>query len=262
MNASITTLLNEPDNLEKIRDRIAIILKLEFLNQYQKAREELNKIAVKAVENGLLYIANVQEVPEKELVENLLNNHVENVINPADFNIGVYLERERPWQLTENSEGKSPFPLVNIKLAGYKKENEPGSTVNRQKYIGEFIIDCYAQGSPDNPDYFDDTDATLKAWKLERKVRQVLMSGFYTYLGMRDIVRRREITEVGTGTPTDKTGNIDDSAVSVTICRIVFSVLFSEDSPQAASVELEGISFKAFAPGKEPGKNGEVLLDI
>jgi hypothetical protein len=180
MKASITTLLNEPDNLEKIRDRIACILKLEFLNQYQKAQEE-------------------------------------NIINPDEFNIGVYLERERPWQLTENSEGKSPFPLVNLKLAGYRKENEPGSTVNRQKYIGDFIIDCYAQGSPDNPDYFDDTDATLKAWRLGRKVRQVLMSGFYTYLGMRDIVRRREITEAGTGTPTDKSGNIDDSAVSVTI---------------------------------------------
>jgi hypothetical protein len=88
------------------------------------------------------------------------------------------------------------------------------------------------------------------------------MSGFYTYLGMRDIVRRREITEAGTGAPTDRTGNIDDSAVSVTICRIIFSVWFSEDSPQAAGVELEGISFKAFAPGKEPGKYGEVLLDI
>jgi hypothetical protein len=225
MNANITTLLTELDNIEKIMDRIALILKLEFLNQYQKATEQ-------------------------------------NLEDAGDFNIGVYLERERPWQLTENSEGKNPFPLINIKLAGYRKEKEPGSTVNNQKYIGDFIIDCYAQGSPDNPDYFDDTDATLRAWRLGRKVRRVLMSGFYTYLGMRGIVRRREITEAGTGTPTDRTGNIDDSAVSVTICRILFSVLFSEESPQAAGVEFEGISFKASAPGKKPGINGEVLLDI
>jgi hypothetical protein len=186
----------------------------------------------------------------------------QNIGDANDFNIGVYLERERPWQLTENSEGESPFPLVNVKLAGYRKENEPGSPVNHQKYIGDFIIDCYAQGTPDNPDYFDDTDATIRAWKLGRMVRKVLMSGYYTYLGMRDIVRRREITEAGTGTPTDKTGNIDDSAVSVTICRILFSVYFSEESPQAAGVKLEEISFKASAPGKEPGKNGEVLIDI
>jgi hypothetical protein len=225
MNANITTLLTEPDNIEKIRDRIAFILKLEFLNQCQKAKEQ-------------------------------------NFEDADDYNIGVYLERERPWQLTENSEGKTPFPLVNIKLAGYRKENEPGSTVNNQKYIGDFIIDCYAQGSPDNPDYFDDTDAVLRAWMLGRKVRQVLMSGFYTYLGMRKIVRRREITEAGTGAPTDKTGSIDESAVSVTICRILFSVYFYEESPQAAGVEFEGISFTASASGKEPGKNGEVLLDI
>jgi hypothetical protein len=199
---------------------------------------------------------------DKELVEYFVNSHAEKIINPADFNIGVYLERERPWQLTENSEGKNPFPLVNVKLAGYRKEKEPGSTVNNQKYIGDFIIDCYAQGAPDNPDYFDDTDATIRAGKLGRIVRQVLMSGYYTYLGMRKIVRRREITEAGTGTPTDKTGNIDDSAVSVTICRILFAVFYSEESPQAAGVELEGISFKASTPGKEPGKNGEVLIDI
>jgi hypothetical protein len=225
MNASITTLLTEPDNIEKIRDRIAFILKLEFMNQYQKAMEQ-------------------------------------NIEGANDFNVGVYLERERPWQLTENSQGESPFPLVNVKLAGYREESAPGSPVNHQKYIGDFIIDCYAQGAPDNPDYFDDTDAAIRAWKLGRMVREVLMSGYYTYLGMRDIVRRRKITEAGTGTPTDKTGNIDDSAVSVTICRILFSVYFSEESPQAVGVELEGISFKASAPGKEPGKNGEVLIDI
>jgi hypothetical protein len=260
MNANITTLLNEPDNIEKIRDRIAAILKLEFMNQYQKAKDVLYEIAIK---NGLESTETVEEIPVPLLYSQLsVKGYTENIMHPCDFNIGVYLERERPWQLTENSEGKNPFPLVNIKLAGYRKENEPGSTSGHYKYIGDFIIDCYAQGSPDNPDYFDDTDATIRAWKLGRMVRAILMSGYYTYLGMRGIVRRREITEAGTGTPTDRTGNIDDSAVSVTICRILFSVWFSEESPQAAGVELEGISFKAFAPGTESGKNGEVLLDI
>jgi hypothetical protein len=225
MNANITVLLTEPDNLEKIRDQIAAILKLEFMSQYQKAVEQ-------------------------------------DIENAKDFNIGVYLERERPWQLTENSEGENPFPLVNVKLAGYKKDNPPGDTVNRKKYTGDFVIDCYAQGSPDNPDFFDDTDATIKAWRLGRIVRNVLMSGFYTYLGMRGVVLRCEITEAGIGAPTDKTGNIDDSAVSVTICRILFSVSYYEDSPQAEGVKFEGILFKAFAPGKNPGENGEVLIDI
>jgi hypothetical protein len=260
MNANITTLLNEPDNIEKIRDRIAVILKLEFMSQYQKAKDVLYEIAVK---NSLGDMETVKEIPIPLLYSQLfVKGYTENITHPCDFDIGIYLERERPWQLTENSEGKNPFPLVNIKLAGYRKESEPGSSSSHYKYIGDFIIDCYVQGSPDSPDYFDDTDATIRAWKLGSMVRQILMSSYYTYLGMRKIVRRREITEAGTGTPTDRTGNIDDSAVSVTICRILLSVWFSEESPQAAGVKLEGISFKAFTPGTEPGVNGEVLLDI
>jgi hypothetical protein len=258
MKANIN-LLTDPDNIEKIRDQIAAILKLEFMNQHDKAREKLEEITL---ENNLFDIEDVKKISDKELFEYLINSKIEVDINPVDFNIGVYLERERPWQLTENSKGENPFPLVNVKLAGYKKDNSPGDTVNRKKYIGDFVIDCYAQGSPENTGFFDDTDATLKAWRLERIVRNVLMSGCYTYLGMRDVVRRCEITEVGTGAPTDKTGNIDDSAVSVTICRILLSVLYHEDSPQVDPVKLEGISFKAIAPGKKPGENGEILIDI
>jgi hypothetical protein len=220
MNPSITELLDKPDNIEKIRDRIALILKMECANQYEKAQEL----------------------------------HLENA---GDYAIGVYLEHSRPWQLTENSQGKNPFPLANVQALGYKRDIEAGGeTVNRKKYIAEFAIDCYANGVPDHPEYGDDTDSTIRAWRLAGIIRKILMSGFYTYLGMRDVVRRREISETQTGSPTDRTGNIDESAISVTICRILISVWFHEESPQAAVAEFEGISFKSPAP------NGEVLLDI
>jgi hypothetical protein len=211
MNGNITVLLNTPDNIEKIRDNITAILKLECLSQYEKAVNQ-------------------------------------NVSDAQDYNINIYLERERPWQLTEDGEGNSPFPLVNVRLLGYRREGEPGDTVNRKKYIGEFAIDCYAKGQPDNPDYFDDTDAALRACKLGRIIRNILMSGYYTYMGMRDIVRRREITEAAIGSPTNISGNIDDSAISVTIFRILMSVYFFEDSPQSQGVEFQGISFKASSP--------------
>jgi hypothetical protein len=58
------------------------------------------------------------------------------------------------------------------------------------------------------------------------------MSGFYTYLGIRDVVRRREISETQAGSPTDRAGNIDESCISVTICRILISVWFYEESPR------------------------------
>jgi hypothetical protein len=218
MNGQITELLDQFDNVEKIRSNIAAILKTELVSQHQKATEQ-------------------------------------NLQDAADYKISVYLERERPWELAGDSSGNSPFPLVNIQLVGYRKDNGPGETVNRKKYIGEFFIDCYAKGSPENPDYFDDTDATIRAWKIERIIRNILMAGPYTYLGMRNIVRGREITEARTGAPTNITGNIEESAISVTICRIFMSVLFYEESPQVSGVEYDGMSFKASTTPE-----GEVIL--
>jgi hypothetical protein len=220
MNPLIPELLDSSDNIEKIRDRIALILKMECANQHKIAQE----------------------------------SHLENV---GDYAICIYLENSRPWQLTENSQGKNPFPLVNVQTLGYKRDIDAGGeTVNRKKYIAEFAIDCYANGVPDHPEYGDDTDSTIRAWRLAGIIRKIIMSSFYTYLGMRDIVRRREIAEVQTGSPTDRTGNIDESAISVTICRILMQVWFFEESPQAAVTELEGISFKSFSP------SGEILLDV
>jgi hypothetical protein len=210
MEALITELLDTPDNVEKIRDQIAGILKIETVRQYKKAQES-------------------------------------NLENARDYLINVYVEKERPWQLTENSNGENPFPLVNVQLMGYKKDTVPGSTVKRQKYLAEFAIDCYARGQPDNPEG-DDADATKKSWALGRIIRNILMSGFYSYLGLREIVRRREVVEARTGTPTGLTGNIDDSAISVTICRILFCVETFEDSPQIHPGEFEGIIFTATSP--------------
>lgn len=212
MEALITELLDTPDNVEKIRDQTAGILKIETVRQYQKAQES-------------------------------------NLENVRDYQISVYIEKDRPWQLTENSNGENPFPLVNVQLMGYKKDTAPGSTIKRQKYLAEYAIDCYARGQPDNPEG-DDADATKKAWALGRIIRNILMSGFYSYLGLRDIVRRREIVEARTGTPN----NIDDSATSVTMCRILFCVETFEDSPQIHPGEFEGITFTATSP------NGEVNL--
>jgi hypothetical protein len=219
MNPLINELLDNPDNIEKIRNQIAVILKLECQNQFVLAREA-----------G---------------VENL-----------ADYKIGVYLENERPWQLTENSEGKNPFPLVNVQTVGFRRDESGGETVNKKKYVAEFVIDCYARGQPDNPEYGDDTDSTIRAWRLGGIIRNIIMAGPYAYLGMRNIVRRRELTEGRTGSPTNMSGNIDDSALAVTICRMAISVWYSEESPQASGVDFEGFTFTAPAP------NGEVLIDI
>jgi hypothetical protein len=219
MKALINYLLKKPDNIEKIRDQIALILKIECANQYAEALKESE--------------------------------------NADDYNIGVYIHAERPWQLTENNQGENPFPLVNIQFLEYKKDNEAGTeTVNKKRYVATFAVDCYTRGQPDNPEYGDDTDSALRAMRLGSVIRNILMSSFYNYLGIRSIVRRREIMQIEIGSPSGMAGNIDESAISVTICRLLFSVWFYEESPQAQPVDLEDISFKAISPA------GEVLIDI
>ena len=215
MQAQIQTLLNGKDNIEKIRDAIALILKNELSNQYALA--------------------------ETAGIESL-----------EDFNIGVYLESARPWELTENEVGGNPFPLVNILLNEMRRvEGKAGSAIGRKRYTASFSIDCYACGNTGS-DGDDTRQAALKAWRIACIVRSILMSGFYAYLGMRGVVLERDMPGIKTGIPS----NLAESAAAVTVARIDFSVSFYEDAPQGDGAELEEIQFEAV------GKTGEVLIRI
>ena len=215
MNAVLHTLLDKNDNAEKIRDMIAGILKTEFVNQYDVALKSGSP-------------------------------------NAQDFNVGVYLENARPWELTENEAKESPFPLVNICLNETRKaEGKAGSAIGRRKYVASFFIDCYACGNFASGGN-DTEQAALKAWRVAAVVRNILMSGYYAYLGMRGVVLERDLLGIKTGSP----GNLDESALAVTVTRMEFSVSFYEDSPQAAGVDLEGIDFNVV------DKTGEVLIKI
>ena len=174
------------------------------------------------------------------------------VSNAEDFNIGVYLENARPWGLAENENGKNPFPLVNISLNDTRRSDEQtGSAIGRKKYIASFFIDCYACGNFESGGN-DTEQAALKAWRVAAVVRNILMSGHYAYLGMRGVVLERDLLGIKTGIP----GNLDESAVAVTVARMEFSVMFYEDSPQAEGVVIDGISFEVV------DKTGEVLIKI
>ena len=215
MQAQIQTLLDEKDNVENIRDAITLILKTELSNQYALA--------------------------ETSGIESL-----------EDFNIGVYLESARPWELTENEVGGNPFPLVNILLNEMRRvEGKAGSAIGRKRYTASFSIDCYACGNAES-DSDDARQAALKAWRIACVVRSILMSEFYAYLGMRGVVLERDMPGIKTGIPS----NLAESAAAVTVARIDFSVSFYEDSPQGDGAELEEIQFEAV------GKTGEVLIRI
>jgi hypothetical protein len=151
--------------------------------------------------------------------------------NPEDYRIGVYLENQRPWDIKD-------FPAVNIQLLSTIKDERPGSAVGKQKNKFHYAIDCYARGKiKDTP---DDSDATLRTWFVSRLVRNILMAGADTYLGLRDLVQKREVVSRTTG----DLENINDAAMAVSVCRILFDVDSYEDSPQAAYESFDGMDFK------------------
>jgi hypothetical protein len=211
----ITVLIKNPDSIEIIRDQVSAILKIECAAQYKMATDQ-------------------------------------GAADAADYRIGIWKEKTRPWQITEDAEKKNPFPLVNVSLMGFHADTPPGPVIGQKKYVGEIYLDCYASGEFDSEDQSDDTDSAVKAWKIGRIVRNIILREQYSYLGLRGIVRDFRITEVKTGDPR----NNENSAQSVTICRLVLSFNYYEDSPQVETVEFGEYKFVATTPG------GEVLFDI
>jgi hypothetical protein len=204
MDSRIKKLLSDKDNAELIRDQIAAILKLELLNQ-------------------------------KEIADNTPD------IDKKEFDIKVYLENSRPWALLGENGENNPFPLVNVCLQETTEDQKPGAN-NQTKYNGSFFIDCYGCGNyqPENSkDYVpDDFLSAIRAWNTARITRNILMSGFYTYLGMQGVVRRRRIAKITTVVPQ----GLQDSAVSITACRIIFEVEFHENNIEAQGIEFNGIT--------------------
>jgi hypothetical protein len=217
MKAIISTFLSTPDNVELIRDQIGAIIALESANQYA--------LAIKA------------EVDDAD-----------------DYDIGVYIENARPWDLSGEKKD-SPFPLVNVMLE--KVINESGSSaVSSQKYTATFDLDCYGCGNLAGGET-DDQQAARKAWKVARIVRNIVMAGEYTYLGLQKIkdvqcVSSRKITKMSSGI----SGNMAESAQAVIVCRIELAVTYYESSPQATGVEMEPMVFAC------EDSTGKILFNI
>lgn len=212
--AEIHYLLSKPDNIEIIRNRITSILTTETENQTA--------------------LAEAADAEDKN-----------------DYRITVHTGQSGPWITAPENAGADGSSVINISLDSVKQQSHPGGTVNEKKYTASFFIDCYgfsnAAGTPDS-----NTRAAGRAWKTARIVRNILMSGFYTNLGLRGTVKKREITGMKTEVP-ENTLNPD---ISVMYCRITFTVDYIEESPQAEPVPLERIAFES------PDNNGEINIKM
>lgn len=218
----ITTLIDKLDTFEIVRDELAAILATEVASQQ-----------VLATAAGK---------------------------DPADWKLRVFLERANPWaefldapETTENP-ALAP-PIVNVSLASMDFDQGASNVVERQKATALYYIDCYGYGVAADDELggheAGDERAALTCHRAVRLVRNILMAGTYTYLGLRGVVWRRWPEGVTFSRPTR-----DDQPVQqVAAARLSLRVEFSEFSPQVQGQPLELVSATV-----RRSPTGEILL--
>ncbi len=198
----IDHLIDKQDNFEIIRDKIAVILASEVVNQKQLATDAGK--------------------------------------DPNDWNLRIYTERSNPWEQFLNEQADKS-PIVNVCFTQASFDKSSSNIVKRQKTEGLFNIDCYGYGvSSDqttghNP---GDKDAAFKVHKALRLVRNILMSDQYTYLDLRGLVGQRWTKSIVVEQPQIDALQVQQIVGS----RLVFGVLFNESSPQITPQTIESVS--------------------
>lgn len=145
LGPQLQTLLERPDNREIIRDQIAAILKVELDGQRQRAEGQ-----------GL---------------------------DSEPYLVRVFTERSEPWAAF-SAERKQPIICVWADNSTFDKGTS--NVVSRQRCTGTFHVDCYGFGVSEDSELGHipaDLMAVRESERTLRWARQILMSGFYTYLG-------------------------------------------------------------------------------
>lgn len=162
--------------------------------------------------------------------------------DPLEWRLLVYRERAVPWaQYTRAPDQVDATPTVNISRQSETYELGPSSVVSRQKATGIFFVDVYGYGlSADDAEggqILGDETAALEVQRAVRLVRNILMAGHWTYLGMQKTVERRWLQSV-----TQLQPQLDNKAAQhVVAARMTFAVDFRENSPQVVGVPFESL---------------------
>lgn len=215
---TIDALIDKQDNFEVVRDKIGAILVTEVISQMALA-----------VDDGK---------------------------DPDLWKLRIFLERSNPWEQFLNTPVTDKSPIVNIWYDNSNFPENAGSTVDRQKTVGIFNIDCYGYGESKDDGASGhkpgDKEAALEVQRALRLVRNILMAGTYTYLDLRGLVWQRWIQSVTAFQPQQDGTNVQQ----VVGARIAFRVTFNEFSPQVPFVTLESVTLDVFR-----AENGELLVE-
>lgn len=213
---TISSLIDKQDNFEIIRDQIAAILVTERNSQKQ--------LAIAAGRDPALW----------------------------DFN--VYTERSNPWEQYLNR--SSAKPIVNIWYDSSSFDRSASNVMERQATDGVFNIDCYGYGISSNNGTTGhnpgDREAAYEVQRTLKLVRNILMAGEYTYLGLRGTVWQRWPQSINIFQPQIDAQNVQQ----IVAARIAFNVRFNEFAPQVVGETLEGVLIDV-----KRAYDGEIILE-
>ena len=213
----ISQLIDKQDNFEVVRDEIAAILVTEVASQMALATA-----------GGK---------------------------DPSDWKLRVYSERSNPWEGLLN-EQNDRSPIVNVWYDNSNFDPRASNSVERQKAEAVFNIDCYGYGMSQDVvgggHKAGDQEAAIEVQRALRLVRNILMAGEYTYLGLRGLVWSRWPQSVTIFQP-----QIDARQMQQIVgARLAFRVVFNEFSPQVEAETLELVSAKV-----SRSEDGEVVIN-
>ncbi len=220
--ALITTLISAPDAVEQVRDKIGEILLTECAGQ----------MALAAAAGS----------------------------DPDLWRLRVFTERslafEHFWDSPDKWEGEgTQCPIVNLWFDSDQFDKSRSNVVERQATTAKYNLDCYGYAKSEAAvagHVPGDQKAALEAQRCMRLVRNILMAGHYTYLGLRGTVGQRWITGRQTFMPPAERV---PTAQHVVGARIVLEVQFNEFSPQ-----VEGVTITAIEVRVSRNSEGELYL--
>ena len=208
MPAQILELIEKFDTFELVRDQIAAILAVESANQEALALAAL-------------------PTPK----------------DPRLWALRVFIERTKPhseFQDVETGDQLDATPIVNVWFDESIIDLKRSNPVERQMTEGTFNLDVYACGiaEKDGATHIPgDERAARELHRAVRLVRNIVMGGAYTYLGMRGVVARRFVQSIKAFQP-----QIDDRAAQrVQGARLTLRVDFNEFSPQVQGEPFESL---------------------
>lgn len=181
--------------------------------------------------------------------------------DPSLWKLRVYQSRTNPWQVFEKldtvdkNKRLDTSPIVNVDFSSCTFDTAKGDPVERQQGDGIFNVDCYAYGvarSDGGTGHVpSDQDANDNLNRSIRLVRNILMSSYYTYLGLQGTVASRWIQSIETFLPSEDGVAVD----RVYGARLTFAVSYIELSPQYIGQTLDEINATV-----KRAEDGQVLI--